>query len=78
MNTFFYILIGLSALSGAWFGFYQLGKKIGEERTITYYCRDVIYPLKLSDIEELINIWKGTEMTKPFAILNPIRWKDFE
>ena len=78
MNIVFYILIGALASVGSWFLFYKIGDKYGHYLMDKHYSYDVVCPLKLKDIDELVSHWDWSEKTEPYAILNPDKWKYFE
>ena len=76
MNNVIYILAGIQI--GAWSLFYKIGYKIGFTKKNNYYCDNMIRVFALKDMDELFDIWKGTEKSEPCIIVKPEKWYYFK
>ena len=79
MNIFFYILVGLLAIAGAWFIFNKIGDKLGSYLTDRYYSLELARPMTFKEMEKVIaDAHELLGENEPFMILNPDKWKYFE
>ena len=78
MNIALLIFFGAFSLAGSWFVFYKLGYLLKKKLVVDYYCNKVILCYKLSDIEDLIDIYEEDQKSRPFMIVKPEYWKNFK
>ena len=71
-------ILGIFALIGIWFIAEKIGFKAGFHQMNNYYCDNLIKVVTLKDMDELFDIWEGTEKTEPCIIVKPEKWKFFK